>query len=153
MLNCQKRDTVRHNLPLILIRVIVGIVFLTEGVLKFVLPGELGAGRFEHIGLPAPHVLAPVVGSVEIAAGGAMLLGVYAGEAAVLLLVVIATAILTTKIPILLGEPFWRFPVPKNVPHTGWLGFLHEARTDLAMLFCLIAILLDSPPRLSGKRG
>jgi putative oxidoreductase len=144
---------VRHNLPLILIRVIVGIVFLTEGVLKFVLPGELGAGRFEHIGLPAPHVLAPVVGSVEIAAGGAMLLGVYAGEAAVLLLVVIATAILTTKIPILLGEPFWRFPVPKNVAHTGWLGFLHEARTDLAMLFCLIAILLDSPPRFSGKRG
>jgi putative oxidoreductase len=144
---------VRGKLPLILIRVIVGIVFLTEGVLKFVHPGELGVGRFEHIGLPAPHVLAPVVGAVEIAAGGAMLLGVYAGEAAVLLLIVIVTAILTTKIPILVGGSVWRFPVPKNVPHTGWLGFLHEARTDLAMLFCLVAILLDSPPRFSGKRS
>jgi putative oxidoreductase len=143
----------RSNLPMLLIRILAGIVFLTEGILKFVLPGELGAGRFQHIGLPAPHVLAPAVGAVEIAAGGAMLLGTYAGEAAVLLLIVIVTAILTTKIPILLGTSFWRFPVPKNVPHTGWLGFLHEARTDLAMLFCLVAILLDRPPRFSGKRS
>jgi len=141
----------RRNLPMLLIRVLVGIVFLTEGVLKFVLPGELGVGRFAHIGLPAPNVLAPVVGVVEIAAGAAVLLGIYAGEAAVLLLAVIVTAILTTKIPILLGTHFWHFPVPKNVPHTGWLGFLHEARTDISMLFCLAAILLDSPPRLGGS--
>ena len=37
----------RKNLPMILIRVIVGIVFLTEGILKFVYPGELGVGRFD----------------------------------------------------------------------------------------------------------
>ena len=42
----------RKNLPMILIRVIVGVVFLTEGILKFVYPGELGVGRFAHIGLP-----------------------------------------------------------------------------------------------------
>jgi putative oxidoreductase len=53
----------RKNLPLILIRVIVGVVFLTEGILKFVRPGELGVGRFVHIGLPWPHLLAPFVGS------------------------------------------------------------------------------------------
>lgn len=143
----------RRSLPIILIRVLVGIVFLTEGVLKFVRPGELGVGRFAHIGLPAPGVLAPAVGVVEIVAGAAVLLGVYAGEAAVLLLCVILTAIVTTKIPILLGRPLWHFAVPKNVAHTGLLGFLHEARTDLSMLFCLVAILLDRPPRLGGKRG
>ena len=49
---------------MILIRVIVGVVFLTEGVLKFVHPAELGSGRFAHIGLPLPHVLAPIVGAI-----------------------------------------------------------------------------------------
>jgi putative oxidoreductase len=138
---------------MLLIRILAGLVFLTEGILKFVLPDELGAGRFQHIGLPYPHILAPVVGAVEIAAGGALILGAYAGEAAFLLLIIILTAILTTKIPILLGGHFWHFPVPKNVPHTGFLGFLHESRTDLAMLFCLVAILLDRPPRFGGKRS
>jgi putative oxidoreductase len=134
---------VRKNLPMILVRVIVGVVFLTEGILKFVYPGELGAARFAHIGLPFPHILAPLVGSVEIAAGGALILGFYAGDAAILLLVVILTAIATTKIPILLGHPLGRF-APARLEHYGVLSFIHEARTDLAMLFGLVAILLDS---------
>src|ERR1700732_3569541 len=100
------------NLPLLLIRVITGILFLTEGLLKFVFPGELGAGRFEHIGLPMPHLLAPIVASVEIAAGAALIFNAYAGQAAILLLCVIATAIVTTKIPILLGHGFSSFSVP-----------------------------------------
>jgi putative oxidoreductase len=128
---------------MIMVRVIVGVVFLTEGILKFVYPGELGAVRFAHIGLPFPHVLAPLVGSIEIAAGGALILGFYAGDAAILLLVVILTAIATTKIPILLGHPLGRF-APGRLEHYGVLSFIHEARTDLAMLFGLVAILLDS---------
>jgi len=128
---------------MILVRVIVGAVFLTEGILKFVYPGELGAARFAHIGLPFPHVLAPLVGSIEIAAGGALILGFYAGDAALLLLVVILTAIATTKIPILLGHPLGRF-APGRLEHYGVLSFIHEARTDLAMLFGLVAILLDT---------
>ena len=132
------------NLPLLLIRVIAGIIFLTEGLLKFVYPGELGSGRFEQIGLPIPHLLAPVIASVEIAAGAALVFNAYAGQAAILLLCVIATAIVTTKIPILLGHGFGSFSVSKNTAHTGFLGFIHEARTDLAMLFSLIAILIDS---------
>jgi putative oxidoreductase len=133
----------RKNLPMILIRVIVGLVFFTEGLLKFVLPGELGAGRFAHIGLPYPSLLAPLVGVVEIVAGAALMLGVYAGDAALLLLVVILTALVTTKIPILLGHRFGRFQ-PPLFGHYGLLSFLHEARTDLCMLVGCIAILLDS---------
>ena len=133
----------RKNLPMILVRVIVGVVFLTEGILKFLYPGELGAGRFAHIGLPFPHVLAPLVGSIEIAAGGALILGFYAGDAALLLLMVILTAIATTKIPILLGHSLGRF-APGKLEHYGVLSFIHEARTDLAMLFCLVAILVDT---------
>jgi putative oxidoreductase len=139
---------VRKNLPMILIRVIVGVVFLTEGILKFVYPGELGAGRFAHIGLPFAHVLAPCVGAVEIAAGGALILGFYAGDAALLLLAVILTAIVTTKVPILLGHPLGHF-APAKLEHYGVLSFIHEARTDLAMLFGLVAILLDSGVKVS----
>jgi uncharacterized membrane protein YphA (DoxX/SURF4 family) len=132
------------NLPLVLIRIIAGIIFITEGVLKFVYPGELGSGRFAHIGLPIPHLLAPSVAGVEIAAGAALILNAYAGAAAALLLCVIVTALITTKLPILLGHGFGPFGIPKNTAHTGFLGFIHEARTDLAMLFSLIAILIDA---------
>ncbi len=133
----------RKNLPMLLVRVIVGLVFLTEGLLKFIEPGELGAGRFAHIGLPLPQFLAPFVGIVEIVAGGALMLGLYAGDAALLLLIVILTAILTTKIPILLGHHFGRFEPPK-LNHYGVLSFLHESRTDMCMLVGCIAVLLDS---------
>jgi len=141
----------RKKLPMILLRVIVGLVFLTEGILKFVLPGELGAGRFAHIGLPYPRLLAPLVGGVEIAAGGAVILNLYAGDAAVLLLAVILTAIVTTKVPILLGHSLGRFE-PAKLGHYGLLSFLHEARTDLCMLFGCVAIVLDSGLQLRHKR-
>ena len=94
----------RNRLPMILIRVIVGLVFLTEGILKFLRPGELGSGRFAHIGLPFPYIAAPLVGAIEIAAGAAVIVNLYAGDAAILLLLVIITALITTKIPILLDS-------------------------------------------------
>jgi putative oxidoreductase len=132
------------NVPLLLVRIMVGTVFLTEGILKFVYPAELGAGRFAHIGLPMPQLLAPFVAGVEIAAGTALIFNAYSGAAAILLLCVIVSALISTKIPILLGHGFSTFSVPKNTAHTGFLGFIHEARTDLAMLFSLVAILIDS---------
>jgi putative oxidoreductase len=135
---------------MILIRIIVGVVFLTEGILKFVYPAELGAGRFAHIGLPLPHLLAPFVGAVEIAAGSALILNLYAGDAALLLLIVILTAIFTTKLPILIGHHLGVFAPPK-LDHYGFLSFIHESRTDLAMLFGLVAILLDSGMKLNLK--
>lgn len=142
----------RKNLPMILVRIIVGVVFLTEGILKFVYPGELGWGRFAHIGLPYPDVLGPFVGAVEIASGGALILNLYAGDAAILLLIVILTAIFTTKVPILLGRHLGAFGPPK-LEHYGLLSFVHEARTDLAMLFGLVAILVDSGVKISVRRG
>jgi len=40
---------------LILIRLLVGAVFLSEGIQKFLFPGELGVGRFIKIGIPMPE--------------------------------------------------------------------------------------------------
>jgi len=146
-----REGMMRNRLPMILIRVIVGLVFLTEGILKFLHPGELGSGRFAHIGLPLPYITAPLVGALEIAAGAAVILNLYAGDAAILLLLVIITALITTKIPILLGRHLGPFAPPK-LEHYGLLSFLHEARTDLSMLFGLVAILLDSGVRMGRRR-
>ncbi len=142
----------RRNLPLLIVRILVGLVFITEGVLKFVLKSELGTGRFARIGLPVPHLLAPFVGIVEIVSGAAVLLNLYTGEAAVLLLCVIVTALITTKFPILIGHSIGAFKPPADSKHSGVLAFIHEARADLSMLFCLVAILVDSGVRLRPRR-
>ncbi|HEU5457846.1 MAG TPA: DoxX family protein [Terracidiphilus sp.] len=141
----------RNRLPLMLVRVIVGVVFLTEGILKFMRPEQLGAGRFTQIGLPFAHFLGPFVAGVEVTAGAAMILGLFAGDAAVLLLCVIGMALLTTKLPILLGHGFWHFHAPEKGPY-GILQFIHEARTDLAMLFGLVAVLIDRGVQIGRKR-
>jgi putative oxidoreductase len=141
----------RRDLPMFLIRAIVGLVFLLEGSLKFLLPEEFGVGRFIGIGLPYAHILAPAVGGIEIVGGAAILLNFYAGDAALVLLAVILSALVTTKFPILLGRPIGPFPLVK-LAHYGLLSFLHEARTDFCMVIGALAVLLDSGLRMGRRR-
>lgn len=124
-----------------LIRLLVGWVFLVEGILKFLLPEELGVGRFGTIGIPSPHVMAPFVGVVEIVCGTLVILGLFTRLAAIPLLIDISVAIISTKIPIWLGHGYWRFSVSK-LKHYGLLSMLHEARTDLSMLLGLLFLLV-----------
>jgi len=141
----------RRELPMILIRGIVGLMFLIEGFLKFALSSEFGAGRFAGLGLPFPDLLAPFVGGIEMLGGAAILLNFFAGDAALALLLVILTALATTKMPILLGHRFGPFPLPA-LPHYGWLSFFHEARIELCVAIVLIAILIDSGVRMGRRR-
>jgi putative oxidoreductase len=128
----------------LLIRILVGAVFLSEGILKFLLPTELGAGRFARIGIPAPEVLGPFVGGVEIVAGSLVLLGLLTRPAAFVLLLNISVAIVSTKVPILLGHGFWLFALPKLARYGFW-SMAHEARTDFCMwLGCLFLILVGA---------
>lgn len=48
---------------LFLLRLMVGWVFLSEGIQKFLFPAALGAGRFVKIGIPAPQFFGPFVAS------------------------------------------------------------------------------------------
>jgi uncharacterized membrane protein YphA (DoxX/SURF4 family) len=141
----------RRNLPMILVRVMVGLIFLTEGILKFVHPQELGAGRFATIGLPFPQVLAPVVAVLEIAGGLAVMLNFFAGDAALVLVAVILGALVTTKLPILLGRPLGPF-VPAKLAHYGLASFLHEARVDLCMLLGTLAVVIDAGLKVGRRR-
>jgi putative oxidoreductase len=85
----------------------IGAVFLSEGIQKFLYPAELGAGRFQKIGLPNPEFLAPFVGFFEIACGILVILGFVTRLAVIPLLIISSRAILTTKVPLLLQKGFW----------------------------------------------
>ena len=131
----------RAPASVLLIRVMVGVVFLAEGVQKFLYPDELGVGRFIKIGIPAPEVMGPFVGVVEIVCGGLLILGLLTRLAAIPLIINISTAIVSTKIPMLLGHGFWGFALAK-LPRYGFLSMMHEARTDFSMLLGLLFLLI-----------
>lgn len=124
-----------------LIRLVVGGVFLSEGIQKFIYPAENGAERFARIGIPSPDVMGPFVGVVEIVCGALILVGFLTRLAAIPLIINMLVAILSTKIPILLGHGFWGFSL-RTLPYYGVWGMLHESRTDFAMLFGSIFLLI-----------
>jgi uncharacterized membrane protein YphA (DoxX/SURF4 family) len=85
--------------------------------------------------------MGPFVGGVEIVCGALVLAGLLTRLTAIPLLVDISVAILSTKIPILLGYGFWTFSLAK-LPRYGFLSAMHEARTDFSMLLGLAFLLL-----------
>jgi putative oxidoreductase len=125
----------------ILIRILVGWVFISEGIQKFLFPAALGWGRFAKIGIPDPHVLAPLVGVVEIVCGALVILGLWTRlAAAVPLLIVIGVAIWTTKIPMLHhGGGVW--------------AMLHEARADFSMVLGLLFLMTVGPGAWSVSKS
>ena len=125
----------------ILIRLMVGGVFLTEGIQKFLFTDEVGAGRFAKIGIPSPEVMGPFVGVVETVCGALILLGLLTRLAAIPLIIDMTAAIVTTKIPILLGHGFWGFSL-RNIPYYGFWGMMHESRTDFSMLLGSLFLLI-----------
>jgi putative oxidoreductase len=145
----QKIITTSAPASVILIRLLVGAVFLSEGIQKFLFPSEVGAGRFAKIGIPSAEVMAPFVGVVETLCGALILAGLFTRLAAIPLIINMLVAILSTKIPILLGYGFWGFSL-RSVPYTGFWGLAHEARTDWAMLLGSIFLLIVGAGRWSA---
>ena len=111
-----------------LIRWMVGLVFLSEGIQKWLTPELRGSGRFEKIGLPSPEMLGYFVGTVEILCGAILLVGWMARLAAAPLLTIMIVALFSTKLPILLE-------------HGGWT-MAHAARTDFCMTVGCVFIMI-----------
>lgn len=134
-----------------LVRLAIAVVFVSEGIQKFVYPAALGAGRFAKIGIPAPEVMGPFIGIVEIGCGALVLVGLFTRLAALLLLADMTVALLSTKLPILIGHGFWRFAAPSG--KAGLWSMLHEARTDLSMwLGCLFLVIIGAGGRSLDAR-
>ena len=112
----------------ILIRLMVGAVFLSEGIQKFLFADTLGAGRFEKIGLPSPEFLGSFVGSFEIVCGLLILIGLLTRLASIPLIIIMLVAIVTTKSEVLAEKGFWEM--------------MHGSRTDWSMLLGSIFLLI-----------
>ncbi|WP_432800364.1 DoxX family protein [Poriferisphaera sp. WC338] len=119
----------------ILIRIMVGCVFVSEGLQKYLFPEALGSGRFARIGIPSPEFSAYFTGSFEIVCGALVLIGWMTRGAVVPLMVIMLVAIGSTKIPMLVENGFWMAA--------------HESRTDWAMLMSLLFMLVVGAGRWS----
>ena len=112
----------------ILIRFIIGVVFLSEGIQKFLFPAIRGAGRFEKIGLPAPEFLGSFVSFFEVTCGLLILVGLLSRLASIPLITIMLVAIFTTKAEVLATKGFWEM--------------MHGSRTDWSMLLGSIFLLI-----------
>jgi uncharacterized membrane protein YphA (DoxX/SURF4 family) len=119
-------------------RIIVGLVFLSEGIQKLIFPEITGAARFDKIGFENPEFLASFVAVFEIVCGVFVLTGTIVRLTVIPLLIIMITAIVTTKIPILTEESFWRMA--------------HAARTDFAMLLLSVYLLIYGGGKWSVDR-
>jgi uncharacterized membrane protein YphA (DoxX/SURF4 family) len=125
----------------ILVRFMVGGIFLSEGLQKFLFPEILGVGRFDKIGIPAPGIMAPFVGIFEIGCGLLFIVGLLTRLAAIPLIIDMIVALASTKVPILLGHGYFIFANP-STSKTGFWSLLHESRTDISMLLGSVFLLL-----------
>ena len=113
---------------ILLVRIAVGLIFFTQGVLKYIDP-NLGVIRFTRIGFPHPYFTAHFVGTFEVLCGLLLLLGLWTRLVSIPLLIVITTAIATTKVPELFRS------------NQGFWYMVSDARTDFAMFCCLIFLI------------
>ena len=122
-----------------LIRLMVGAVFLSEGIQKFLFTEKLGTGRFAKIGLPSPAFFGPFVGGFEITCGILILIGLLTRIAAIPLIIIMIVALATTKAQLLADNGFW--------------SMLHDSRTDWAMLLGSIFLLFKGGGKWSVDHG
>jgi len=126
----------------LVIRLMAGGVFLSEGLLKFAYANQ-GVGRFTKLGMPMPGVLAPAIALLEIVGGLMLVSGLGTRLISVPFIVEMVVAILSTKIALYFGtSPLPRPPAP---PFTGWWAVLHESRSDYAQLLCCVFLLASGP--------
>tara|TARA_R110002033_G_scaffold159194_2_gene195497 strand:+ start:355 stop:822 length:468 start_codon:yes stop_codon:yes gene_type:complete len=125
----------------IIIRLMVGVVFLSEGIQKFLFPTIRGVGRFEKMGFSNPDIWGNLVGVCEILCGLFLLFGLFTRVAALGILINMTVAIIITKIPIAFGESFGPFNL-RELSNYGFWSLSHEIRTDLAMWLGSLFLIL-----------
>jgi putative oxidoreductase len=127
-----------HAKTTLLIRLMVGLIFLSEGIQKFLFPAQRGAGRFEDIGLPAPEFFGYFVGAFEALCGFLIIIGFATRLAAIPLIIIMSTAILTTKVGTFADQGFWEG--------------MHASRNDWSMLMGSLFLLIAGGGKWSIDR-
>lgn len=126
----------RASGAVVLIRFYVGLIFVGEGILKFLRPEALGPGRFEKAGIPAGAFFANLDGVFEIICGVMILAGLLVRLATLPMIVDMIGALVITKVPLLWGS------APLYPKEGGFWDFFHEGRLEIAMLCGSIFLLI-----------
>src|ERR1700723_2878444 len=126
----------------LIMRLMVGGVFLSEGILKFVYPNQ-GVGRFTKLGIPMPELTATFIGSLEIVGGMLLIAGLFTRVIAIPFIVEMVVAIFATKIGLYLGTS--PLPLPPALPKVGFWAVMHETRSDYAQILTSIFLLIAGP--------
>jgi uncharacterized membrane protein YphA (DoxX/SURF4 family) len=126
----------------VVMRLMVGGVFLSEGILKFVYTNQ-GVGRFTKLGIPFPDLTATFIGSLEIVGGILLMAGLFTRVIAIPFIIEMVVAILTTKISLYLGTS--PLPLPSALPKVGFWAVMHETRSDYAQILTAIFLLVVGP--------
>lgn len=117
------------------------ITFAVIAALMASLFAILGSGRFTQIGIPYPDIMASFVGVTEVTCGLFILFGLATRLAAIPLIIIMIVAIISTKIPILLGHDWWLFHVAKFSRYGFW-SMMHEIRADSSRLLASLYLLI-----------
>lgn len=120
----------------ILVRLVVGLIFISEGIQKYLFPELLGTGRFVKIGFSDAAFWAYFSATFEIICGILMVIGLFTRLASIPLLIIMITAFITTKYPMLIQKGFW--------------VMAHEYRVDFALTLLLVYLLISGGGKWSA---
>lgn len=118
----------------LIVRLILGYVFLVAGLQKFIFYDTRGPGRFIDMGFPFPEFTAYFVGFFEVFCALLIIFGLATRLAAIPLIITMAVAIITTKLP-QLADGFWTFA--------------HALRLDFSMLMISFFVLFNGADKKS----
>ena len=138
-----RMTSVKASGAIVLIRFYVGLIFVGEGVLKFLRPDALGPGRFIKSGIPAGEFFAYLDGAFEIGCGLLILVGLFTRLATIPMIVDMIGALTITKVPLLWGQ------APLYPKEGGFWDFFHEGRLEVAMLCGSVFLLIAGAGSLS----
>ena len=113
---------------IIFVRVIVGLIFISEGIQKYVVITMLGPEFFSGIGFRNPVFWAYFTGAFEMSCGLLILVGFLTRVASVPLLIIMMVAFVTTKLSLLTTH--------------GFLTFAHEYRIDFSLTILLVLLMI-----------
>jgi putative oxidoreductase len=113
---------------MVFLRLIVGFIFISEGLQKYLFLQFHGPSLFQEIGFAHAFFWAYLTGAFEIICGIMILVGLLTRLASVPLLIIMITAFITTKLPLLYNRGFWTFT--------------HEYSIDFSLTILLILLLI-----------
>jgi uncharacterized membrane protein YphA (DoxX/SURF4 family) len=133
----------------ILVRLMIGAVFLSEGVQKFIFPEQRSTDQFETLGFAEAEIMAHYVGVFEVLAGILILIGLFTRAGALITLIITTTAIIITNIIVVLGESFYPSAL-SDLQTYGFWSMAPEIHTDWAMWLGSLFLLLKGGGRWSA---